>query len=193
MRIVGGRLKGRTLFAPKGRVTRPTADRVREAMFNILAHADWAPPLEEARVIDVFAGSGAFGFEAISRGAAFALFVDNDVGARGAIRANAEAFDVLGIARVHRRDATTLGPKPAGLGAPFTLGFLDPPYGQGLVEPTLDRLAEGEWLARGAALAVEIGAEDPAPAATGFEPLDDRPYGAARVLFFRYEGETGEG
>ncbi len=189
MRIVGGRLKGRTLFAPKGRATRPTADRTREAVFNILVHADWAPPLEGVRVMDVFAGSGAFGFETLSRGGAFGLFIETDAAARGAIRANAEALDLLGVARVHRRDATKLGDKPAGLGAPFDLAFLDPPYGHGLVEHTLPRLAEGGWLAPHAVVAAETGADDPTPVADGFTLLDERAYGAAKVAFLRLSAQ----
>ena len=132
MRIVAGVHKGRPLAAPKGRATRPTADRTREAVFNKLAHAPWSPGVEGARVLDLFAGSGALGFEAMSRGAAFCLFVETDPGARGAIRDNVEALGLYGTTRLHRRDATSLGRKPAALGAPFDLVFLDPPYGQGL-------------------------------------------------------------
>src|SRR5262249_51334975 len=128
MRIVGGRFKGRTIAAPEGRETRPTSDRTREAMFNVLAHADWAPGMEGRRVLDLFAGSGALGLEALSRGAAFALFVETDAAARGVIRDNIEALGLFGVTRIHRRDATDLGVKPAGLGELFDLVFLDPPY-----------------------------------------------------------------
>jgi hypothetical protein len=109
MRIVSGALKGRSLAAPPGQGTRPTSDRARQAVFNILEHAAWAPPLADARVIDLFAGSGALGFEALSRGAAFCLFVETEAAARGAIRDNAEAFALFGRTRIHRRDATDLG------------------------------------------------------------------------------------
>ena len=131
MRIVAGRFRGRPLAAPDGRATRPTSDRARQALFDTLAHAAWAPDLEGARVIDLFAGSGALGFEALSRGAAFTLFVETDEAARGAIRENIDALDLFGATRVHRRDATDLGPRPASAGAPFDLAFLDPPYRQG--------------------------------------------------------------
>lgn len=185
MRIVAGAHKGRSLVAPKGRGTRPTADRAREGVFNVLAHAEWAPPLEGCRVIDLFAGSGALGLEAISRGASFALFVETDAAARGAIRENAEALGVMGITRIHRRDATDLGEKPAGLGAPFDLAFLDPPYGQGLTETALARLLSGHWLAADAIAVVETGRDDPEIGVQGFETLDARSYGEATVTFLK--------
>ena len=118
MRIVSGALKGRNLVAPPGQVTRPTSDRARQAVFNILEHAAWAPPLAGARVIDLFAGSGALGFEALSRGAAFCLFVETKAAARGTIRDNAEAFALFGRTRIHRRDATDLGVRETGAGEP---------------------------------------------------------------------------
>ena len=128
MRIVSGKFKGRPITAPKGRGTRPTADRTREAVFNILSHADWAPALEGARVIDLFAGSGALGLEAISRGAAFCLFVETDSAARGAIRTNVDTLQLTGTTRVHRRSAVSLGSIPANIGGAFDIAFLDPPY-----------------------------------------------------------------
>jgi 16S rRNA (guanine966-N2)-methyltransferase len=185
MRIVAGRHKGRALVTPKGRSTRPTADRTREAVFNVLAHAAWAPALDGARVIDLFAGSGALGLEALSRGASFALFVESDAGARGAIRQNADALGVMGVTRIHRRDATALGEKPAGLGAPFDLAFLDPPYGKGLAPPALAKLAEGGWLAPDAVAVVEVGKDEPDPAVEGFALEDVRTYGEAKVAFLR--------
>ena len=188
MRIIAGRWRGRAMAAPGGRGTRPTADRTREAIFNVLAHADWAPALAGARVIDLFAGTGALGFEALSRGAAFALFVETDAAARGAIRASAEAFDILGATRIHRRDAALLGVKPAGLGAPFDVAFLDPPYGKGLADRSLAALAQGGWLRDGAAAVVEVGADDPAPSHPGFVIQDLRRYGAAQVAFLTCSG-----
>ncbi len=182
MRIIGGRFKGRMLAAPKGRATRPTSDRAREAVFNILEHADWSAGLEGRRVLDLFAGAGALGLEALSRGAAFALFVETDETARGAIRANIEALGLFGTTRVHRRDATDLGAKPAGLGAPFDLVFLDPPYGRGLGERALARLAAGGWIAPAALIVFECGADE-TPAHPGFVLHDARTYGAAKVLF----------
>ena len=185
MRIVGGTLKGRTIRTPEGRDTRPTSDRARESIFNILAHAEWAPSLEGARVIDAFAGSGALGFEAISRGGAFCLFVETEAAARGCIRDNVEAFQLFGNTRIHRRSATDLGPKPAGLGAPFDLVFMDPPYANGLVPPALEQLVRGQWITADALVVAETGSHEPPLEAAGWNMLDERTYGAARVSFLR--------
>lgn len=186
MRIVGGRFRGRALAAPAGQGTRPTSDRARQAVFNILEHARWSPGLEGRRVIDLFAGSGALGFEALSRGAAFCLFVETDEAARGAIRDTVEAFGLFGCTRVHRRDATDFGVRPGSAGEAFDLAFLDPPYRHGLGERALARLAEGGWLADDAVVVLEDSVDAPAPATPGYAELDARDYGAARVRFFRW-------
>ncbi|MCB2098728.1 MAG: 16S rRNA (guanine(966)-N(2))-methyltransferase RsmD [Parvularculaceae bacterium] len=185
MRIIGGKFSGRPLAAPKGRETRPTADRARESLFNILAHKDNFS-FEGARVIDLFAGSGALGFEAVSRGAAFCLFIETDAEARGAIRANIEAFQLFGNTRLHRRSATTLGPKPAGVGDQFTLAFLDPPYGRELVPPALHTLKQGGWLANGAVIVVEQAKEEDPVSLAGYSEDDRRIYGAAQISFLRF-------
>lgn len=184
MRIVGGELKGRTLHAPAGSKTRPTADRTRESIFNILAHADWAPSFEGARVLDLFAGSGALGFEALSRGAAFALFVETDEAARGAIRRTIDELQLFGATRVHRRDATDLGVKPTGVGAPFDLVFLDPPYARGLGERALATLLPGGWITPEALIVFEHGADEDIPL-EAFEEQTARDYGAAKVRFLK--------
>src|SRR5512138_54601 len=137
MRVVGGRLKGRNLAAPTSREIRPTADRLRESVFNILIHA-YDNPIEGARVLDLFAGTGALGIEAVSRGAAFTLFVDNGAESRALLRQNVEALGLGGVTKVYRRDATKLG--PAHPMEPFSLVFLDPPYGKGLGEQALASL-----------------------------------------------------
>jgi 16S rRNA (guanine966-N2)-methyltransferase len=186
LRIVSGAFRGKAIKAPEGRSTRPTSDRARQAVFNILEHAPWSGGLGEARVIDLFAGSGALGLEALSRGAAFCLFVETDAAARGAIRENLEAMQLFGRARVHRRDATQLGVRPGADGPAFDLAFLDPPYAQGLGETALARLAGGGWLAPGAVAVLERGADEPPPSAAGYEMLDDRRYGAARVWFLKF-------
>src|ERR1700742_1410026 len=142
MRIVSGRFRGKAITTPPGLNTRPTGDRARQAVFNILEHAAWSDGVRGQRVIDLFAGSGALGFEALSRGAAFCLFVETDEGARGAIRDNVEALGSFGETRVHRRDATDLGARPASTGGAFDLAFLDPPYRIGLGERALAGLAE---------------------------------------------------
>lgn len=185
MRIVAGSLKGRAIVTPEGQNTRPTSDRARQAIFNVLEHAPWAEGLHEARVIDLYAGSGALGFEALSRGASFCLFVDTDDGARGAIRENMDAYGLFGRCRVHRRSATDLGPRPGSAGEAFTLAFLDPPYAKGLGEQTLARLLEGDWLAPGSIVVFERGSDEPEIDTPGYERLDARDYGAARVLFLK--------
>lgn len=189
MRIVAGRLKGRAIVAPEGQGTRPTSDRARQAVFNVLEHAAWAEPLQGARVMDLFAGSGALGFEAMSRGAAFALFVETDDAARGSIRENADAYGLMGATRVHRRSATDLGVRPGSDGEAFALAFLDPPYGQGLGEQALARLIEGNWLTPGAIVVFERGSDEPEIETPGYLRLDARDYGVARVLFLRRTGD----
>jgi 16S rRNA (guanine966-N2)-methyltransferase len=186
MRIVSGEFRGKAIATPAGDKTRPTSDRARQAVFNILEHAAWSPGVRDLRVIDLFAGSGALGFEALSRGATFCLFVETDELARGAIRQNVDALGLFGRTRVHRRDATDLGVRPGADGPAFNLAFLDPPYGKGLGETSLVRLAEGGWLADGAVVMFERGSGEPDFAVNGFEKLDARDYGAARVHFLRF-------
>jgi len=185
MRIVGGRFKGRALSAPEGRQTRPTSDRAREAVFNILEHAAFAPDLSGARVMDVFAGSGALGLEALSRGAAFCLFVDTDDEARGAIRENVETFGLFGTTRIHRRDATRLGLRPGSQAEAFDLVFMDAPYHKGLTEQALDCLAKGNWLAEDALILAEVAADEDINITDLWQLIDSRTYGAARVLFLK--------
>ncbi len=152
MRIVGGRLRGRALAAPKSQSIRPTADRLRESLFNILAHA-YGDPVSGARVLDLFAGTGALGLEAVSRGAAFALFVDEGAEARALLRQNVEALGLAAVTRIFRRDATKLG--AAHPVEPFSVAFLDPPYGKGLAERALVSAREGGWLTDDALIVVE--------------------------------------
>ena len=185
MRIIGGKFSGRRIIAPKGDVSRPTTDRTREALFNILSHQNDVS-IERARVIDLFAGSGALGLEAMSRGAAWCLFVETDAGARGAIRDNIEAFGLFGSTRLHRRSAATLGAKPAGVGPPFTLAFLDPPYRQGLAIPALQTLKTGGWLAYGALVVVEQAKDETPVAAERYEERDRRVYGETQIGIYEY-------
>ena len=188
MRIVSGKLKGRVIRTPEGRSTRPTSDRAREAIFNVLAHADWGVGLEGLRVMDLFAGSGALGFEALSRGAAHCLFVETDARARGCIRDTTEQFQLFGATRIHRRSATDLGPRPAGLADGYDIAFMDPPYGYDLVGPALAQLLRGNWLKPQALIVAETSKNDPDPAHPGFDRLDTRDYGAARMWFLRLAG-----
>jgi 16S rRNA (guanine966-N2)-methyltransferase len=189
LRIVSGEFRGKGLIAPPGEATRPTSDRARQAIFNILEHAAWSGGVRGQRVIDLFAGSGALGFEALSRGADFCLFVETDEAARGAIRQNIDAMHLFGRTRVHRRDATDLGVRPGADGPAFGLAFLDPPYAKGLGEQALARLAAGGWLAPDAVVVFERGAGEPVLETLGYELLDVRDYGAARVNFLRYSAE----
>jgi 16S rRNA (guanine966-N2)-methyltransferase len=188
MRITSGSHRGKILRTPEGEATRPTSDRARQAVFNILEHAPWSAGVREARVIDLFAGSGALGLEALSRGAVFCLFVETDEAARGAIRDNVEAMGLFGATRVHRRDATDLGQRPGSAGEPFDLAFLDPPYHKGLGERALEMLAAGTWLKPGAICMLERAADEPPLTLAGFETLDSRSYGAAQAGFFRFIG-----
>jgi 16S rRNA (guanine966-N2)-methyltransferase len=185
MRIVAGTFRGRPLVAPKGQSTRPTADRTRQALFNVLEHAAWSPGLDGRRVIDAFAGSGALSLEAISRGAAFCMLCDRSEAALLAIRANAETLAVTDRIRVHGGDVTKLGARTSGHGAAFDLAFLDPPYGKGLGEAALARLATGGWLSTDAIVVIERGVADPAPTPEGYEPLDERIWGVSRFSFLR--------
>jgi 16S rRNA (guanine966-N2)-methyltransferase len=182
MRVVGGRLKGRNLASPSSREIRPTADRLRESVFNILIHA-YDDPIEGARVLDLFAGTGALGIEAVSRGAAFALFVDNGAEARALLRSNVEALGLGGITKVYRRDATNLG--PAHPMEPFSLAFLDPPYGKGFAEKALISLRDGGWLTKGALVVVEEAKAAAFAALDGFSELERRTYDDTEFVFLR--------
>ena len=175
-------MKGRNLASPSSREIRPTADRLRESLFNILIHA-YDDPIQGARVLDLFAGTGALGIEAISRGAKFALFVDNGTEARALLRNNVEALGLGGVTKVFRRDATSLG--PAHPMEPFSLVFLDPPYGKGLAEKALASLRDGGWLApRGLLVVEEAKAAEFAPP-EGFEELERRVYDDTEFVLLR--------
>ena len=182
MRVVGGRLRGRNLATPASHEIRPTADRLRESLFNILVHA-YENPVEDARVLDLFAGTGALGIEAISRGAGFALFVDNGAEARALLRNNVEALGLGGVTKVFRRDATNLG--PAHPVEPFSLVFLDPPYGKGLAEKALASLRDGGWLTKEALLVVEEAKAATLTPPEGFVELERRAYDDTEFVFLK--------
>ena len=180
MRIVGGDLRGRPLATPQDQSIRPTTDRTREAVFNVLAHR-FPEHLHGARVLDLFAGTGALGLEALSRGAGYAVFIEESAQGRGLIRTNVEAFGLTGRTKIFRRDATNLG--EAGTLAPFDLVFADPPYGKGLGEQALRSAREGGWMAPGALCVVEEVASalfDPGP---DFAIADQRSYGETVIRF----------
>src|SRR6202046_2170477 len=173
MRVVGGRLKGRNLASPSSRDIRPTADRLREALFNILVHA-YDNPIAGARVLDLFAGTGALGIEALSRGSAFALFVDDGAEARALLRENVATLGLGGTTRIFRRDATKLG--PAHPIEPFSLVFLDPPYGKKLAEQALASARDGGWLASEAVIVVEEAKKSAFAPPPAFSEIERRGY-----------------
>jgi len=186
MRIVGGRLRGRNLATPSDDAIRPTSDRVREAVFNWLMHGDPIARIDGGRVIDLFAGTGALGVEALSRGATFCLFVEEAAEARGLIRRNIEVFGLTGVTKLWRRDATDLG--PAGNMMPYDVAFLDPPYGKGLGEKALAVLAEGGWLVPDALCVLEErkGADLAIPDA--YDVVDHRTWGDTQAVLVRFRG-----
>ena len=182
MRVVGGRLRSRPIAAPKSSAIRPTADRLREAVFNILVHGH-GDPVAGARVLDLFAGTGALGIEALSRGAAYVLFVDDGAEARALLRENTQTLGLAGVTRIFRRDATKLG--PAHPVEPFTLAFLDPPYGKGLADRALASARDGGWLVAGALAVVEEAADSKFSAPGGFSELERRSYDDTEFVFLR--------
>ena len=183
MRIVGGEFRGRGLATPNSNDIRPTTDRTRESLFNILSHS-YPEALDNARVLDLFAGTGAVGLEALSRGCRQALFVEMGAEGRGLLRTNIEAFGLTGRARVFRRDATDLG--PAGTVEPFHFLFADPPYGKGLGEKAIASAANGGWLVPGALAVLEERADVYPVLQAGFDFVDDRLFGETRMHFYRY-------
>jgi 16S rRNA (guanine966-N2)-methyltransferase len=182
MRVVGGKLRSRPIAGPKSDAVRPTSDRLREALFNILTHS-YGDPVTGARVLDLFAGTGALGIEAISRGADYALFVDEGVEARALLRDNVESLGLGGVTRIFRRDASKLG--PAHPLDPFSLVFLDPPYGKGLAEKSLISARDGGWLMPEALLVVEEAADAGFNTPEGFIELERRPYDDTEFTFIR--------
>lgn len=183
MRIVAGEFRGHGLATPKSNAVRPTSDRLRETIFDILIHR-FGDPVSGARVLDLFAGTGALGLEALSRGASWCLFVDDSVEGRGLIRTNVEALRQTGRTKIFRRDATRLGPCPPG--EPYDLLFADPPYNRGLAEAALAAASTGGWLAPGATCVVEEAASAEFAAPPRFALEDERLVGDSRLMFLRY-------
>lgn len=183
MRVVGGRLRGRGLIGPKSDAIRPTSDRLRENLFNVLAHSH-DNACQEARVLDLFAGTGAMAIEALSRGAVFAAMVDESAEARGLMRTNVDAMGLGGVTRILRRDATKLG--AVSPFEPFTLIFCDPPYRRGLGERALVSARDGGWLAPGALVLLEDAAEQEVSFPEGVALIDTREAGAGKVLIGRF-------
>ena len=186
IKIVGGKHRGRSIATPEGGTTRPTSNRARESLFNVLTHASWGSdgtsPLIDARVLDAFAGSGALGIEALSRGAAHATFLDNDATAIKLIGENLRKLGEAANARVIRADAT----RPPASREGCDLAFLDPPYRSGLAAPALVALAEAGWLKPGAVATIELASTEDLDPPSGFEPIDERRYGAAKIVIVRH-------
>ena len=183
MRIVGGEFRGRSLATPKSNAIRPTTDRTRESLFNILTHA-YPEAIDGTRILDLFAGTGAVGIEALSRGCRSAMFVENSVEGRGLLWENIEAFGLQGRAKMLRRDATDLG--PVSRMEPFHFAFADPPYAQGLGEKALAAAHAGGWLVPEALVIIEERADVELDLDPAFVFLEDRGFGDTRVHFYRY-------
>lgn len=183
MRIVAGKFRGAHIEAPKGLATRPTSDKVRQALFNVLEHGAPGFDFAGARVLDLFAGSGALGLEALSRGARFCLFVEESAEARASIRRNVEALGLTGASKIWRRDAIRLG--PAGTLQSFDLVFCDPPYGKGLGERALAAAVEGRWVRPGAIAVLEERADAEITWPLPFAEIDRRHYGDTAVAIAR--------
>ena len=192
LRIVGGGHRGRRLFAPPGGLVRPTSDRAREALFNILSHGNLAAsglPFADRPVLDAFAGTGAFGLEALSRGASASVFIESEREALAALRRNVGALGEGDRAHIVAGDAT----RPPRAGLACAVAFLDPPYHSGLAVPALGALAAAGWLTPDALVVIEVAAREELPAPAGFTVLDERVYGAARLVFLRRErAPTGD-
>lgn len=188
MRIVAGKFRGASIEAPKGLATRPTSDRVRQALFNVLEHGPARFDFEGARVLDLFAGSGALGLEALSRGARCAMFIEESPTARAAIRRNVEALGLTGVTKIRRRDATKLG--EAGMLQPFRLIFCDPPYGKRLAERALEEAIDGGWTEQGAIAVLEESIDVAVSWPPSFREIDRRRYGDTQIAIARVGNES---
>ncbi len=189
MRIVGGRFKGKTLMSPVGKQLRPTADRVKESIFNILLHRTDGFNLENIAVIDVFCGTGALGLEAISRGARHSVFIDHDNGAVEITRQNALSMGLKSEVTMLNLDAQSLAQPPKGVNLPATLAFLDPPYNKGLADMALLGLKNKGWLEQEALCVVEISAKEILDIPKDFNFLNERIYGPTRIAFLQYNSQ----
>ena len=187
MRITGGRFRGRPLFTPQDDRVRPTSDKVRQAIFNLLQHHPQLDDfsLEGARVLDLFAGAGTLGLEALSRGAAYCLFVDDSADSRALIRRNVEAFDLTGATKIWRRNAAA--PGRLDTLAAFNLAFLDPPYRRDLIEPALTAMHEGGWLVQDAVIVSESDEQDSIAPPGNYFAFDQRTYGDTMITLLRYK------
>ena len=184
MRVVGGKLRGRALVTPKDGTVRPTSDRVREAVFNILEHGITDFAIDGVNVLDLFAGTGALGIEALSRGAAQGVFVENAAASRALIQENFQALGLAGVATIFRRSAVDLGAAYRKLS--FQLVFADPPYGKGLAEQAISAAISNGWLSDGAVIVIEESADAEIALPADCQVLDERRYGGTQVVIGRY-------
>ena len=193
MRIISGKFRGLSLSTPKDERVRPTSDRVREALFNVIAHNNFGMDfsLNGVRVLDLYAGTGALGLEALSRGASFVMFVDDHFESRALIRRNVEAAHATGATKIWRRDAAVLGDIPSNAGGVFGLVFIDPPYRKGLADRSLASLVAGNWLAERCLLVVETAEGEALDVPPSLEIEDDRTYGDTRVRLIMRRARTG--
>lgn len=184
MRITAGALKGRPLLVPEGLQIRPTSDKVRQAVFNVLENRDFGQDfaIENARVLDLFAGSGALGIEALSRGASYAILIDQAALSRAALRGNVEAMGLTGRTKIWRRDACDLG---RNLSEAFDLIFLDPPYRKNMLAPALASLHAGRWLQSNSILVAESARDENIPSTDNYALVDERLYGDTRIAFLQ--------
>lgn len=196
MRIVSGRNKGKILYSPEGLTTRPTSDRARQAVFNILLHASWLvhDPVTDAPLLDVYAGTGALGLEAMSRGAQHAVFMEQDRAALSALRKNIDSMGLGSQSHILAQDARHPPRRSANL-APRQLVFLDPPYNKDKISPAnlghaaLAALARADWLAPGCVCVQEMAKKFPEPVPQGFTLHDERAYGVALLRFMTFDGQ----
>ena len=189
MRIVAGRFKGQRLHTSSGNKMRPTLERVRESIFNVILHGlkNWEGSLNHASVIDVFAGTGSFGLETLSRGAAHATFIDNSPASLAITKRNAEHLGIWRNITLLKLDATQLSPPPLAAKAPCSLAFLDAPYNMKLTQPALANLERQGWLANNALVVVEIAAKENLSFSSNFSALEERTYGPTKVVFLNYD------
>jgi len=177
-RIIAGKFRGRRLDVPAGNAVRPTTDRMRERVFSMLMHGRY-PDMKEARVADLFAGTGALGLEALSRGASHITFVEKSPGSVACIKANIAALDAANETLVMQKSTDAL---PAAT-KPYEFIFMDPPYHKGLVEPTLESLISANWLAKDGVIICELASDDALSLPTSLFIIDERSQGQQRVLF----------
>jgi 16S rRNA (guanine966-N2)-methyltransferase len=187
MRIVGGKYRGRSIVSPKTENIRPTKDRTRESIFNILEHSH-SEHLEDGRMLELFAGTGAVGIEALSRGCEFVLFVEQSIEGRGLLRQNTDNLSLHGCTKIFKRDATKLG--PLSKFEPFTMLFADPPSAQGLGEKAIKSAVDNGWMVDQALVILEEHSDIEPDLDDRFTQIDKRPFGETNIWFYSYSAKS---